>query len=136
MCSCENSRGKLHGIDCSGGLLYFMLHGFFLHIRAAGHHPQTCFLLLSISSFLLPGSCHPRRCGPSPCVDSFSLLWPVICWGSIPYTVIKPRHYCRYQRVLADRSLIELSPERLCQCLTNTKVDALSQPLDYEQGPQ
>jgi hypothetical protein len=38
--------------------------------------------------------------------------------GSIPYTVTKPRHYCEYQQVLADRSL------------TNTEVDALSQPLD------
>ena len=27
-------------------------------------------------------------------------------WGSIPYTVIKPRHYCGWQEVLADRSLI------------------------------
>jgi hypothetical protein len=25
---------------------------------------------------------------------------------------------------LADKSLIQLSPERLCQCLTNTEVDA------------
>jgi hypothetical protein len=30
--------------------------------------------------------------------------------------------------VLADRSLIKLSPERLCQSLTNTEVDARSQP--------
>jgi hypothetical protein len=27
-------------------------------------------------------------------------------WGSIPYTDTKPRHYCRCQEVLADRSLI------------------------------
>jgi hypothetical protein len=27
-------------------------------------------------------------------------------WGSIPYTVTKPRHYCRCQQVLADRRLI------------------------------
>jgi hypothetical protein len=27
-------------------------------------------------------------------------------WGSIPYTVSKPRHYYGYQQVLADRSLI------------------------------
>jgi hypothetical protein len=27
-------------------------------------------------------------------------------WGSIPYTVTKPRHYCGCQQVLADRSLI------------------------------
>jgi hypothetical protein len=39
-------------------------------------------------------------------------------------------HFCGYQQVLADRSLIQLSSERLCQCLKNTEVDALSQPLD------
>jgi hypothetical protein len=33
-------------------------------------------------------------------------------------------------QVLADRSLIELSPEKLCQCLTITEVDILSQTLD------
>jgi hypothetical protein len=27
-------------------------------------------------------------------------------WGSIPYTVTKPRHYCGCQEVYADRSLI------------------------------
>jgi hypothetical protein len=27
-------------------------------------------------------------------------------WGSIPYTVTKPRHYCGCQEVHADRSLI------------------------------
>ena len=51
-------------------------------------------------------------------------------WRSILYTATKPTHYCRCQQVLNDRSLIELSPERLCQCLTNTEVDALSQPSD------
>jgi hypothetical protein len=50
--------------------------------------------------------------------------------GSIPYTVNKTRHYCESQKVLADRSLIQLSPERLCQSLTNTEADAHSQPLD------
>jgi hypothetical protein len=34
------------------------------------------------------------------------------------------------QEVLADRSLIHLSPERLCQSLTNTEADAHSQALD------
>ena len=42
---------------------------------------------------------------------------------SIPYTATKPGHYCRCLEVLADRSLIRLSPERLCQSLTNTEVD-------------
>jgi hypothetical protein len=49
-------------------------------------------------------------------------------WGSIPYMVTKPRHYCGCRQVLANRSLIELSPERLCQFLTNTEVDAHSHP--------
>jgi hypothetical protein len=57
-------------------------------------------------------------------------------WDSIPITVTKPRHYCRCQEVIADRSLIQLSPERLCQNLTNTEADALSQPLGWTQGPQ
>jgi hypothetical protein len=37
--------------------------------------------------------------------------------------------------VLADRSLIYLSPERLCQCLTNTEVEASSHPLNGKQCP-
>jgi hypothetical protein len=51
-------------------------------------------------------------------------------WGSIPYTVTKPRQYCGCQEMLADRRLIWLSPERLFKSLTNTEVDAHSQPLD------
>jgi hypothetical protein len=51
-------------------------------------------------------------------------------WGSITHADIKPRHYCRSQELLANRSLIQLSPERLCQSLTNTGADAHSQPLD------
>jgi hypothetical protein len=51
-------------------------------------------------------------------------------WGSIPYEDIKPRHYCECQEVLADRILIELSLERLCQILTNTDADVGCQPLD------
>jgi hypothetical protein len=35
----------------------------------------------------------------------------------------------RYQQKPADRSLIQLSPVRLCQCLANTKVDAHTHPL-------
>jgi hypothetical protein len=34
--------------------------------------------------------------------------------------------------MLADRSLIQLSPERLCQILTNTDVDAPSQPSEHK----
>ena len=55
---------------------------------------------------------------------------------SIPCIDAKPRHGCRCQEVLADRILIYLSPERLCQSLTNTEADAYSQPLDRAQGPQ
>ena len=53
----------------------------------------------------------------------------------IPYTVTKPRHYCGCQQLLADRSLIQLSPERFCQCLTNTEVDTHSCPLDWVWVP-
>jgi hypothetical protein len=45
-------------------------------------------------------------------------------WGSILYTVTKPRHYCGCQEVLADRSKIQLSPERHCQSLTIIEADA------------
>jgi hypothetical protein len=51
-------------------------------------------------------------------------------WGFIPYTVTKPRRYCGCQEVHADMSLIWLSPERFCQSLTHTEMDACSQPLD------
>jgi hypothetical protein len=47
-----------------------------------------------------------RDCLPSP--------------RSIPYAVTKPGHYWGCQEVLADRSLIWMSPERFCQSLTNT----------------
>ena len=50
-------------------------------------------------------------------------------WGYILYTITKPRHYCRCQEVLADRSLLYLSPDRVCQNLTITEGDAYSQPL-------
>ena len=43
--------------------------------------------------------------------------------------------FCRCQQELADRILIYLSPERLCQCLTNTEVGAHSHPLDRAQVP-
>jgi hypothetical protein len=49
--------------------------------------------------------------------------------GIHPYTVTKCRHYCGYQKVHADWSLTLLFPEGLCQSLTNTEVDAHSQPL-------
>jgi hypothetical protein len=51
-------------------------------------------------------------------------------WGSIPYTLIKHRHYCGCQEVLGIRSLIKLSPERLFQSLTNIEAYAFIQLLD------
>jgi hypothetical protein len=60
----------------------------------------------------------------------------------LPYLEIHPinnhktRHYYECQQELDDRSLIQLCPERLCQCLTNTEVDTHSHPLDQVQGPQ
>jgi hypothetical protein len=53
---------------------------------------------------------------------------------TIQRTTTKPRHYCAGQQELADRILTDLSPERLCQYLTNTEVDAHSCPLDGAQG--
>jgi hypothetical protein len=52
-----------------------------------------------------------------------------LTWGSIPHTATKPRHYGGCQEVLADGSLMYLSPDRLCQSLTRTEMDARSQPL-------
>jgi hypothetical protein len=49
--------------------------------------------------------------------------------GIHPIYSHKPGSYCGCREVLADRSLIWLSPERLCQRLTNTEVEARSQPL-------
>jgi hypothetical protein len=40
-------------------------------------------------------------------------------WRSIPYTDSKSRHYGGCYEVLADRSLMYLSLERLCQSLRN-----------------
>ena len=48
-------------------------------------------------------------------------------WGSIPYTATNPGCYCGCREVRADGSLIWLSPERLCQSLTNTEADARNQ---------
>ena len=44
-------------------------------------------------------------------------------WRSIPYKVMKPRHNCGYQEMLADKSLVQLSPKKLCQTLkTQTRM--------------
>ena len=42
----------------------------------------------------------------------------------------KPRCYCGYREVFVAGSLVWLSPEGLCQSLTNTEVKDLSQELD------
>jgi hypothetical protein len=57
-------------------------------------------------------------------------------WGSIPYAASKPNHCCWCQEFCSDRRLIQLSPERLCQSLTNTVADACSQTLDWAWDPQ
>jgi hypothetical protein len=46
-----------------------------------------------------------------------------LTWGSIPHADTKPRHYCRCQEVLDDRSLIQL-----CHILINTNEVVPSQP--------
>jgi hypothetical protein len=48
----------------------------------------------------------------------------------------KPRYYYWWQEWLAGRSLVWLTPERLCQSLNNSDVDVHSQPSDWVQGPQ
>jgi hypothetical protein len=57
-------------------------------------------------------------------------------WEYIPYTVTKPIHFCGYQEVHAEWSLIWLSTERPCQSLRSTKVEVRSQPLDWAWGLQ
>jgi len=52
-----------------------------------------------------------------------------LIWGSILYTVNKPRHYCGSQEVHTHRRLVLLSPERFCQNLENKGSDAGSKPL-------
>jgi hypothetical protein len=50
----------------------------------------------------------------------------VLTWGSIPHADTTLRNQCRCQEVLADLSLTQLCPERLCQLSTNN-TDARSQ---------
>jgi hypothetical protein len=55
----------------------------------------------------------------------------------LPHLSIHPinNHQTQTQE-LTVRSLIYLSPERLCQCLTNTEVDAHIHTLKEAQGTQ
>jgi hypothetical protein len=55
-------------------------------------------------------------------------------WGSITYTATKCGCYCGFWEGLGNGSLIWLSSERLCQCLSNTGMDAHSQPTDWAWG--
>ena len=69
-------------------------------------------------------------------------VWYHLCWvfwlmsctlGSIPSADTKHWHYCWCQKVLADRSLVWLSSERLYQHLTNTDADIANyqtEPMD------
>ena len=51
-------------------------------------------------------------------------------WRSITNADTTARHYFGWQKLFTNSSLIQLSPERLCQILTNTDMDAHSQPLN------
>jgi hypothetical protein len=63
-----------------------------------------------------------QRLKERPCKDCFT--WdPSHIQLPNPDTIVDAN-------VLADRSLIQLSPERPCQSLANTEADAFSQPLD------
>jgi hypothetical protein len=130
------------------GLFIYLLDILFIYIlivipfpgvpseNPLSHTPSPCFYEgAPPPTHLLPAPCPgislqgktEANCGAEmkerPSRDCLS-------WRSIPYTVTKPRHYCGCQEVLADRNLIWLSPERFCQSLTNSEVDALSHPLD------
>jgi hypothetical protein len=58
------------------------------------------------------------------------------------YKFSEVRNHISYIPILKNRCLhgknlsnTYLSPERLCQCLTNTEMDAHRHPLDGTQGP-
>ena len=90
-------------------------------------------------SFLEGGTNYPWKELQRRSMEQKLKVWPYRdcpIWGYIPYIVTKSRHYCGCQQVLAERSLIELSLERLYQCLTNTEVDACSHSVDWAQGTQ
>jgi hypothetical protein len=76
---------------------------------------------------ILPGGNMETKCGAE---TEGKAIQRLPHQGSIPYIVTKPGSYCECCEVLADRSLIWLSPEKFCQSLKNTEADAQSQPLD------
>jgi hypothetical protein len=88
-------------------------------------------LLLRKGNKILTGGNMKIKCRAETEGKGHAETAPTPCpWGSIPYTVTKPGRYCGCWEVLADRNPIWMSSERLCQSLTNTEVDAHSQPLD------
>jgi hypothetical protein len=44
-----------------------------------------------------------KKCGAE---TEEMIIQRLLTWGSIPYTIFKPRYYCGCQQELADRSLI------------------------------
>jgi hypothetical protein len=75
---------------------------------------------------LLTGGNMEIKCGAETKGKAIQRL---LCLGIPPIYSCKPRHYCGCWEVLADRSLIWLSPERLFLSLTKSEADAPSQPL-------
>jgi hypothetical protein len=49
---------------------------------------------------ILMGGCTETKCG----AETEGKTIQSTTWGSIPYKVTKPRHYCGCQQVLADRA--------------------------------
>jgi len=58
---------------------------------------------------------------------------PLYKWKKLKFNISRPIWLLisvQCQEVHADRSLKQLSSERLCQSMTNTEADARSQPLN------
>jgi hypothetical protein len=104
-----------------------------LKLRKKEDQSVDTLFLLRMGNKIPMGGVTETKCGAE---TEGKAIQRLPTWGSVPYTVTKPRHYCGCQQVLADGSLIYLSPERLCQCLTNTEFDAHSHPVDGTQGRQ
>ena len=60
-------------------------------------------VLLKRGNNILMGGNMETKCGAETEVRAIQKLPH---WGSIPYTITKPRHYCGCQEGFADRSLI------------------------------
>jgi hypothetical protein len=66
---------------------------------------------------------------------NFGFYW-IVHYLFLYVIIVHINCICMHVCVLAERSLIKLSPERPCQSLTITEADAHSQPLDQAWGPQ